>query len=266
MGYVITPQELKPNPEPIKEITDLSEPQTVTQVRRFRGLASYYRRFISKFTATAQPLHLLTHKNVSFQWYEECQFSFESLKIKLTQAPVLAYLSVDVPFVLETDAGVLGLGAALSQKQADNQLHPFAYASRSLSYAERIYSATELETLTVVWAVSHLHAYLYGHVVTAYTDHSAVTAVQGTPSPNGKHARWWTSVFGSGIQIINIVYRPGKENKVTDALSRNPQTGVQDKDVDQTTGGYSACYVHGDTQHPPAIIGRFTQLYGRATM
>ena len=67
------------------------------------------------------------------------------------------------------------------------------------------YNVTKLETLAVVWVASHFHAYLYGHVVTVYTDHSAITAVLGTQSPNSKHARWWTQVFGSGIQKIDIV-------------------------------------------------------------
>ena len=116
------------------------------------------------------------------------------------------YPNFDVPFVLQTDASILGLGAVLSQKQSDNRLHPVAFASRSLSKAERNYSITELETLAVVWAVSHFHAYLYGHKVTVYTDRSAVRAVLGTPGPNGKHARWWTRVFGSGIREIDIVY------------------------------------------------------------
>ena len=85
----------------------------------------------------------------------------------------------------------------------------------------------------MVWAVSHFHAYLYGHVVAVYTDHSAVTAVLGTPSPNDKHAQQWTRVFGSGIQNIDIVYQPGREDKVADSLSRNPQMGVQDGEADK---------------------------------
>ena len=114
------------------------------------------------------------------------------------------------------------LGATLSQRVGQGTPHPIAYASRSLSKAERNYSITKLETLAVVWAITHFHAYLYGNEVTVYTDHSAVRAVLETPSPSGKHARWWTKVYGSGVQIV---YRPGKTNKNADALSRSPQAG-----------------------------------------
>jgi len=108
--------------------------------------------------------------------------------------------------VLETDASVKGLGAVLSQQHNDHHLHPVAYASRSLSAPEKNYSITELETLAVVWAIQHYHPYLYGHEVTVVTDHSAVKAVLGTPSPSGKHARWWLKVFGSGVGQVHIVY------------------------------------------------------------
>ena len=136
--------------------------------------------------------------------------------------------------ILETDASVKGLGAVLSQKQEDGRFHPVAYASRALSSQEKNYGITDLETLAVVWAISHFHAYLYGHEVTIYTDHSAVKAVLETPS--GKHARWWTKIYSRGVKKVNIVYRSGKENLNADTLSRNPYLpapaeGIAETDV-----------------------------------
>ena len=74
-------------------------------------------------------------------------------------------------------------------------------------------------------SVSHFHAYLYGHDVQVFTDHSAVKAVLETPSPSGKHARWWSKIFGSGVKSIQITYRAGEENANADALSRCPVGG-----------------------------------------
>ena len=79
-----------------------------------------------------------------------------SLKGKLATPPVLAYPSFSRDFTLETDASIR---AVLSQVQDHGKLHPVAYASRALSPGERNYSVTQLESLAVVWAVSHFHAY-----------------------------------------------------------------------------------------------------------
>ena len=96
---------------------------------------------------------------------KECQEeTFEQLKIRLTGSPVLAYPKFVRYFVLETDgnASKIGLGAVLSQTQDDDELHPVAFANRVIFSCETNYGITELETLAVVWAMSHFGTYLYG--------------------------------------------------------------------------------------------------------
>ena len=231
LGHVLTPDGVKPNPALVRAVERFPLPTNLKGVRRFLGMASYYRKFIPQFSKVAEPLHKLTRKNSDFHWSEECNVAFESLKGKLIEAPVLVYPSFTEPFILETDASIQGLGAVLSQKQLDGRHHPIAFASRALSPTERNYSITELETLAVVWALSHFRFYLYGNSVKVLTDHSAVKAVLMSPNPSGKHARWWTRVFGSGIKEVNIVYRSGKENVVADALSRSPEAPARETDV-----------------------------------
>ena len=81
---------------------------------------------------------------------------------------MLAFLIFSKSIVLETDASMNGLGGVLSQKQEDSHLHSIAYASRSLSWSEKRYAITELDTLVVMWALSDFHAYVYGNDVTVY--------------------------------------------------------------------------------------------------
>ena len=222
LGHVVTAEGLKPNAARVEAVSSYPVPANIKEVRQFLGLASYYRRFVPCFAKIAAPLHHLLVKGKTFNWTPECQQVFEDLKGKLVNSPVLAFPDFDRSFVLETDASIRGLGAVLSQKQSDGKFHPVAYASCSLSKTEERYSITDLETLAVVWAISHFQYYLYGHDVTVRTDHQAVKAILGSPNASGKHACWWSKVYSSGLRTIDITYRPGKENTNADALSRQP--------------------------------------------
>ena len=222
LGHIVSRQGLKTNPRLVEAVERFPVPRSVKDTRSFLGLSSYYRKFIPNFAKTANPLHHLTRKGVCFQWTPECQAAFIELKWRLTTSPVLAYPDFSRGFDLETDASIQGIGAVLAQQQKDEKLHPIAYASRALSNVEKRYGITDLETLAVVWAISHFHHYLYGNSVTVHTDHTAIKAVLESPHPTGKHARWWTRVYGRGVKEVRILYRAGKENKNADALSRNP--------------------------------------------
>ena len=248
LGHTITREGVKTNSRLVAAVSEFPTPRNVREVRQFLGLSSFYRRFIPNFAKIATPLHQLTHKDVAFAWTQDCKEAFDTLKLKLTTAPVLAYPRFDSDFILETDASILGLGAVLSQVQDDAKPHPISYASRALSNSEKNYAITELETLAVVWAISHYHHHLYGHCVTVLTDHSAVKAVLETSNPTGKHARWWTKVYGRGVKEVRIIYRAGRENASADALSRSPQApapleGVAEGEMQisqvQTTDGVS---------------------------
>ena len=186
------------------------------------GLTSHYRHFIHNYAKIAHPLYTLLQKVAQYQWTAECKVAFEILKSKLLSPPILAYPDFKKDFVLETHVSKLGLGAILSQHKEDNRLHPVVYASQSVSASEANYAITNLETLAVVWAITHFRYYLYGHNVTVITDHAAVNAALGAHNLTGKHARWWSKAYGSGIKLIDIVHRAGKESQHADTLSRQP--------------------------------------------
>ena len=150
LGHILTPDGLKPNPERIAAVRQFATPHDVKSVKQFLGLASFYRKFVPNFARIAEPLHNLTRKNIPFEWTATCQNSFNCLKKKLVEGPVLVYPDFTKDFVLETDASIQGLGAVLSQVQEDKKCHPVSYARRALTPQERNYAITELETLAVV--------------------------------------------------------------------------------------------------------------------
>ena len=160
-------------------------------------------------------------------------------------------------FCLETDASVKGLGAIMSQIGEDGRRHPVAYASRALSDAEKRYAITKLETLAVVWAMTHFHHYLYGHNVVVFTDHSAVKAVLTNPGSNGKHTCWWTKVYGTGAKKVEIVYQAGKDNLHADALPWQPNLPAPVEGVAQEE--VQVCAVNSTQPERDDTIGALLQ-------
>ena len=115
LGHLITPEGLQTNKRLVDAVRQFPRPQDVTELKRFLGLSSYYRRFIQGYASIARPLHSLTRKDILFKWDRECRTAFEELKDRLSSAPILAYPSFDRPYILETDASGRGIGAVLSQ-------------------------------------------------------------------------------------------------------------------------------------------------------
>ena len=280
LGHVVGRGGLRTNPRLVEAVKKFPTPSNLREVRQFLGLASYYRRFVHNFAKIATPLHQLTRKDSKWSWSPECEVAFWQLKELLTTTPLLAYPNLNQDYILETDASVQGLGAVLSQEQPDRKVHPVAYASRALSPSERNYGITELETLAVVWGVSHFRHHLYGTSVTIYTDHTAVKAVLESPHLTAKHARWWSRVYGQGIKDIKIRYRAGKENQNADALSRNPHSpvpvsGMVDGEVQVATISMGSTSqgmnndAHPGTTQPDSgtgrIVGASTELAPSAT-
>ena len=131
-------------------------------------------------------------------------------------------------FLLDTDASDTGIGAVLSQVQ-DGKEHVIAYASRTLTKAERNYRVTRRELLAVVTFLQHFRPYLLGAPFTIRTDHGALAWVQKFKEPEGQIARW---VQKLQEYQFSITHRPGKQHNNADSMSRIPckQCGMVPKD------------------------------------
>ena len=132
LGHVVSGEGIRCDPEKISQVVNWPVPTTVKQVRGFLGLASYYRKFIPSFSELAGPLTNLTQKDEPFEWTGSSQVAFETLKSKLTTAPVLSYpMPEEGLFVLDTDASNRSIGAVLSQEQQGEE-RVIAYASHTV--------------------------------------------------------------------------------------------------------------------------------------
>ena len=226
LGHIVSHTGVAPDPSKIEAVENWPTPSTVTEVRSFLGLAAYYRRFVKDFATIASPLHKLTEKGKKFHWNEDCQTSFEALQRCLVTAPILAYPKIEEPFILDTDASNVGIGAVLSQK-LEGKEHAIAYGSRCLSKPERRYCVTRRELLAIVYFVKYFRHYLYGRQFLLRTDHGSLRWLFNFKEPEGQVARWIETL---STFTFEIEHRPGKQHGNADDLSRRPckQCGQED--------------------------------------
>ena len=125
-------------------------PTDVRSVRSFLGLGSYYRRFIPNFARVAEPLQRLVHEDAVFSWGPEQKQSFAALKEALVNATEVGHPRPGEQFIIDCNASLIGLRAALFQKDERGAERPIAFASRVLRANEKRWSITELEAFAVV--------------------------------------------------------------------------------------------------------------------
>ena len=224
LGHEISAAGMLPGQEGIQKIAEMGYPTTVTRIRKFLGATGYFRRFIKNYARIAEPLSVITGcenaklKNTPVTLMPEAKEAFDTLKKKCMTAPVLAFADLEKPFLLETDASGIGLGAVLHQVQEDGKLHPVAYASRALKKGEKNYHSSKLEFLALKWAVTkQFKEYLYYKPFTVRTDNNPLTYILTTPNLDACGHRWVSSL---ARYTFKIEYLKGTDNKVADVLSR----------------------------------------------
>jgi hypothetical protein len=212
LGHVLSANGIAVDPSKVKDILEWKLPTTVHQVRSFRGLAGYYRRFIPDFSKIVKPITSLLKNDTKFNWSSRCNKAFEQLKVLLTTAPVLAQPDIEKPFDIYCDASGSGLGCVLMQEG-----RVIAYASRQLRRHEEHYPTHDLELAAVVHALKIWRHYLLGNICHIYTDHKSLKYIFTQSELNMRQKRWLELIKDYELEIH---YHPGKANMVADALSR----------------------------------------------
>jgi len=152
-------------------VAEWPTPQTLTEVRAFVAMASYYRRHIQSLAEVARPLHELTKKNVRFFWGDAQERAFQRLKQALISAPVLAMPLDEGQYVLDTDASDNAMGCVLQQWQ-EGQLKVIGYASRAFSEPETKYCTTRKELAAIMFGLKYYRHFLLGAKFVLRTDHA----------------------------------------------------------------------------------------------
>ena len=237
LGYWITRTGIMPIAKKVEAILRIDPPKNVKQVRRFVGMVNFYRDMWIRRSDVLAPLTKLCSKNAKFEWKEEQQKAFDTMKKILSRETLLAYPDFNKPFVIHTDASHTQLGAVISQDK-----RPIAFYSRKLNDAQTRYTTTERELLAIVETLKEYRNVLLGHEIIVYTDHQNLTY----KNFNTERVMRWRLIleeYGPTLKYIK-----GEHNVVADALSR---LDMDDKPESTETLAFLAECFGSDTKDIP---------------
>nr|GEW12810.1 DNA-directed DNA polymerase [Tanacetum cinerariifolium] len=188
IGHKISKQGIEVDKAKVDVITKLPHPTTVKGIRSFLCHADFYRRFIKDFSKIARSMTRFS-KKIPHSFSLKSVDAFQTLKIKLTEAPVLIAPDWDMPFELMCDASDYAIGSVLGQRQ-DKHFRPIQYASKTMTEAESNYTKTEKEMLAMVYAFEKFRSYLIMNKSIVYTEHSALKYLFAKKDSKAILLRW----------------------------------------------------------------------------
>ena len=223
LGHVIDEHGVRPSPKNSRALLEAPAPTDLKSLESWLCTAQYYQQFIGGFSTIAGPLNELRKAGAMFHWTTSQQEAFTSLKNALASGPLLVHHDDKQPLAMSADASQYGLGAVLFHL-VNGVERPIAFASRTLTDAERRYGQIERKGAALIFGVKHFEKYLYGRQFKLYTDHRPLTHIfhpaSAIPQTSLQRLQRW-ALYLSNFDY-EIVYRAGKDNFQADAMSRTP--------------------------------------------
>ncbi|XP_055543099.1 uncharacterized protein LOC129728674 [Wyeomyia smithii] len=219
LGYLLSVNGLSVNPDKIRPIVEYERPNTITKLRRFLGMANYYRRFIPGFSGVTSALtDLLQSKTKNIQWNNAAEEAFCVIKELLISSPVLGSPDFSREFTIQTDASDVAIAGVLTQEH-EGEERVISYYSHKLTTPQKNYHAAEKEALAAILSIDAFRGYVEGYHFTLITDSSALTHILTTKWKVGSRCSRWA--LNLQQFDMSVRHRKGKENIVPDALSRS---------------------------------------------
>jgi len=219
LGKQVGQGQVKPVNAKILAITEFPRPSNRRELRRFLGMAGYYRGFCRNFATLVAPLTDLLKASLKFVWSPECEHAFNGAKDLLCKAPILAAPNFSRAFLLEVDASGVAAGDVLLQRSEGDVELPVCYFSKKFSDTQRRYSTVEKEALALMLALRHFDVYLSANPfpVRVYTDHNPLVFLSRMQNLNQRLMRWSLVIQEYNLEIV---HKRGSEMVLADALSR----------------------------------------------
>ena len=161
-GHTVSSEGLRPIVEKIAALKEAPTPTNLTELRSYLGLLKYYAKFLPDLSSLLAPLHALTHSGFEWSWTSECEQMFKRSKTLICGADILCHYDSSKLMRLACDASSYGLGAVISHISPDCTEKPIAFASCTMTSAEKNYSQVEREALVIIFGVKRFRQYLWG--------------------------------------------------------------------------------------------------------
>ena len=222
LGHVLSAKGVEIDPSKRDDALNWPIPKTAKDVQSFLGFINFFRDFIPQFATISKPLDEIRYsQNVEKVWDIRHHDAFLMLKRMLVSAPLLAFPDFSLPFILATDASAYAIGGYLYQGDTENKQvkakRIIKFASRSLNASERKYSASKRELLSIVYCLNKFSNYLLGQKFIVMTDHKPLTYLFSQKKLAELQQMWLDTFLKFNFEIV---YCPGKNNQIPDAISR----------------------------------------------
>lgn len=258
LGQIVDGQGIRKDPNKLKAILNLCEPQDITELRRFLGMANQLMKFCCNMAERTKPLRDLLKKDVGWCWGPAQEAAFRDVKEELVSDRVLAIYNPERETVISADASSYGLGAVLLQRQPTGELRPVAFASRSMTETECRYAQIEKEALATTWAFEHWQDLLVGMPdITVETDHKPLVPLFSTKLIDELPVRIQRFRMRLMRFKFKIQHVPGKLLYTADTLSRSPLKGHKD---DDELRNEVQCYINAVMVNLPASDARLEEI------
>ena len=222
MGFRFLIDNGRPSFTPMKDkcdaIRNLDPPKTVKDCRKFCGMVNFLATFLKDLQKQLIPIYNLTRKNTPFIWTDECQKSFDIIKLLLVKPPILRMPDTVGKYRLMSDTSIFATGALLHQKQ-EGKWYIVGFNSKKLPSAAKNYSITELELFGLVINIYAFRQLLTNVYFECFCDHSAITYILNSKRKIATHRI--QRLIEQLLQFnFSIHYLPGNKMHIADILSR----------------------------------------------
>ena len=252
LGHIIDASGIRPDPDKVSAVVEMSAPNNISELRRFMGMTNQLGKFSHNLAELTQPLRQLLSKRSTWLWGPEQERAFTDVKIELTKPTVLALYNPKAPTKISADASSYGLGAVIMQQNGPDW-KPVAYASRSMTETEMRYAQIEKEALATTWACERFSTYILGMKFAIETDHKPLVPLLGSKHLNNLPPRILRFRLRLARFDYMITHVPGKLLHTADTLSRAPSAN---KDNDATLQQEAETFVEIGVVNLPATKGQ----------